>query len=107
MAETFGWPSGLDEKPKHAKKFYGVIAVSTLVGVAIDFLGINPISALFWTAVINGVVAPPLLVVVMLVANNKRVMGSRTNGVFTNIFGWLAAAIMFAAAIAMFATWNS
>ncbi len=107
VAETFGWPSGLDEKPKHAKKFYGVIAVSTLVGVAIDFLGINPISALFWTAVINGVVAPPLLVVVMLVANNKRVMGSRTNGVFTNIFGWLAVAIMFAAAIAMFATWNS
>ena len=106
VAETFGWPSGLDEKPKHAKKFYGVIAVSTLVGVAIDFLGINPISALFWTAVINGVVAPPLLVVVMLVANNKRVMGSRTNGIFTNIVGWLAAAIMFAAAIAMFVTWN-
>lgn len=107
VAETFGWPSGLDEKPKHAKKFYGVIAVSTLVGVAIDFLGINPISALFWTAVINGVVAPPLLVVVMLVSNNKRVMGSRTNGLFTNIIGWLAALIMFAAAIAMFATWNS
>ncbi len=107
VAETFGWPSGLDEKPKHAKKFYGVIAFSTLIGVAIDFLGINPISALYWTAVINGVVAPPLLVVVMLVANNKRVMGSRTNGHFTNIIGWLAALIMFAAAIAMFATWFS
>jgi NRAMP (natural resistance-associated macrophage protein)-like metal ion transporter len=107
VAETFGWPSGLDEKPRHAKKFYGVIAASTLVGVLIDFAGINPISALFWTAVINGVVAPPLLVVVMLVANNKRVMGKRTNGIFTNIFGWLAAAVMFAAAIAMFVTWGS
>jgi NRAMP (natural resistance-associated macrophage protein)-like metal ion transporter len=107
VAETFGWPSGLDEKPRHAKKFYAVIAASTLVGVAIDFLGINPIKALFWTAVINGVVAPPLLVVVMLVANNKRVMGSRTNGPVTNIVGWLAAAVMFAAAIAMFVLWGS
>ncbi|MGB7201674.1 MAG: divalent metal cation transporter [Pyrinomonadaceae bacterium] len=106
VAETFNWPSGLDEKPRHAKKFYGVIAASTLVGVAIDFAGINPISALFWTAVINGVVAPPLLVVVMLVANDKRVMGNRTNGVFTNIFGWIAAAIMFAAAIGMVLTWS-
>lgn len=107
VAETFGWPSGLDEKPRHAKKFYGVIAVSTLVGVIIDFAGINPISALFWTAVINGVVAPPLLVVVMLVSNNKRVMGSRTNGLITNIIGWLAAAVMFAAAIGMVVTWNN
>jgi len=107
VAETFDWPSGLDEKPRHAKKFYGVIALSTIVGVVIDFLGINPISALFWTAVINGVVAPPLLVVVMLVANNKRVMGTRTNGPFTNVVGWLAAAIMFAAAIAMFLTWGN
>ena len=107
VAETFNWPSGLDEKPRHAKKFYGVIAVSTLVGVVIDFVGINPISALFWTAVINGVVAPTLLVVVMLVSNNKRVMGDRTNGVATNIVGWLATAIMFAAACAMFVTWGN
>jgi len=105
VAETFGWPSGLDEKPRHAKKFYAVIAASTLVGVVIDFMGINPIRALFWTAVINGIVAPPLLVVVMLVANNKRVMGKRTNGPFTNIVGWLAAVVMFVAAIAMFVTW--
>jgi len=107
VAETFDWPSGLDEKPRHAKKFYAVIAISTLIGVIINFAGINPISALFWTAVINGVVAPPLLVVVMLVANNKRVMGRRTNGPVTNIIGWLAAVIMFAAAIGMFLTWNS
>lgn len=107
VAETFNWPSGLDEKPRHAKKFYGVIAASTIVGVVIDFAGINPISALFWTAVINGVVAPPLLVVVMLVANNKRVMGDRVNGRWTNVIGWLTATVMFAAAIAMFATWGN
>ena len=105
VAETFEWPSGLDEKPRHAKKFYGVIAASTLVGVLINFAGINPIRALFWTAVINGVVAPPLLVVVMLVAKNKRVMGARTNGPVTNFIGWLTAVIMFAAAIGMFLTW--
>jgi Mn2+/Fe2+ NRAMP family transporter len=105
VAETFGWRSGLDEKPRHAKKFYAIIAVSTLVGVFIDFAGINPIRALFWTAVINGVVAPPLLIVVMMVSNNKRVMGARTNGRLTNIIGWLAAAVMFAAAIGMFVTW--
>ena len=107
VAETFGWRSGLDERPSHAKKFYGIIALSTLVGVGIDFLGINPITALFWTAVINGVVAPPLLIVVMLVSNNKKVMGARTNGLFTNVVGWLAAAVMFAAAIGMFVTWGS
>ncbi len=107
VAETFGWRSGLDEKPRKAKKFYGIIALSTLVGVGIDFLGINPITALFWTAVINGVVAPPLLIVVMLVSNNKKVMGDRINGLFTNIVGWLAAAVMFAAAIGMFVTWGS
>lgn len=107
VAETFGWRSGLDEKPRRAKRFYGFIALSTLVGVLIDLIGINPITALFWTAVINGVIAPPLLVVVMLVSNNERVVGDRTNGVWTNIVGWLAAAIMFAAAIGMFLTWNS
>ena len=107
VAETFNWRSGLDEKPRHAIRFYAVIAVSTLVGVIINFAGINPIRALFWTAVINGVVAPPLLVIVMIIANNKRVMGTRTNGTFTNIVGWLAAVIMFAAAIGMFATWKS
>lgn len=107
VAETLGWPSGLDEKPRHARKFYGFIALSTLVGVAIDFLGINPITALFWTAVINGVVAPPILVLVMLISNNKKVMGQRTNGITTNIMGWLAAIVMFVAAISMFATWGN
>jgi Mn2+/Fe2+ NRAMP family transporter len=105
VAETFDWPAGLDEKPRHAPKFYAVIALSTIVGVGIDFVGINPISALFWTAVINGVVAPPLLVLVMLIANNPKAVGVRTNGVFTNVIGWLAAVVMFAAAIAMFVTW--
>jgi Mn2+/Fe2+ NRAMP family transporter len=106
VAETFNWKEGLDEKPRAAKKFYVVIAASTLVGIAVAFAGIDPITALFYTAVINGVVAPPLLVVIMLIANNKKVMGKRTNGVFANVVGCLATALMFAAAIAMFVTWG-
>jgi len=106
VSEAFGWRAGLDQKPRRAKKFYAVIAAATLIGVAIDLLGINPISALFWTAVINGVVAPPLLVVVLIVANDRRVMKERTNGRFTNVLGGIAAAVMFAAAIAMFLTWG-
>ncbi len=107
VAETFGWNYGLDTKPREAKQFYAIIAASTLVGMLINFLGINPIKALFWTAVINGVIAPPLLVVIMLVANNRKVMGERTNGRAANAVGWLTAALMFAAAVGMFLTWNS
>lgn len=74
-----------------AKHFYSVIAISTLVGMLINFAGINPMSALFWTAVINGLVSPPLLVVIMLVSNNKKVMGDKVNCIGTNIVGWVAA----------------
>lgn len=107
VAETFRWNGGLDEKPLLAIKFYGVIVASVIAGVLIDFTDINPISALFWTAVINGVIAPPLLVLMMLVSNNRKIMGEWTNSPLTNVLGWLAAAVMFAAAIAMFATWGT
>src|SRR5207248_2718974 len=88
VAEAFGTKFGFDQKPNRAKLFYGVIAFSTLVGMAINFLGINPIKALFWTAVINGLLAPPLLVLIMLVANNRCIMGKRVNGPIMNILGW-------------------
>ena len=104
VAETFGWECRLDDKPREAKHFYSVIAASTLVGMLINFAGINPMSALFWTAVINGLVSPPLLVVIMLVSNNKKVMGDKVNGMGTNIVGWVAAVVMFAAAIGMLVT---
>jgi Mn2+/Fe2+ NRAMP family transporter len=106
VAETFGWKCSLDAKPRQARAFYAVIAVSTLLGALINFAGINPIKALFWTAVINGVLAPPLLVLIMLVSNNPKVMGGRTNGKLVNTLGWLAAAVMVAAAVGMFLTWN-
>ncbi|HSE25312.1 MAG TPA: Nramp family divalent metal transporter [Pyrinomonadaceae bacterium] len=107
VAETFGWECKLDDKPKEAKPFYSVIAASTLVGMLINFIGINPMTALFWTAVINGLVSPPLLIIIMLVSNNKTVMGDKVNGLLTNIIGWTAVAAMFAAAIGMLVTWGN
>lgn len=74
FSETFRWSYGLDEKWWHARAFYGVFILSTLVGIAMDWININPISALYWTAVINGVLAPFLLVGVWLIARDKKIM---------------------------------
>ena len=104
VSEVFGWKYGLHRDAGRAKQFYAVIVVATLIGMLINFVGINPIDALFWTAVINGFVAPPLMVLVMLVANNRSIMRERTNGLLTNVLGWAATAVMFAAAIALVVT---
>jgi NRAMP (natural resistance-associated macrophage protein)-like metal ion transporter len=106
VAEAFGWPRGLSVSPWRARAFYGVIVAATVIGMLINFVGINPIAALFWTAVINGFLAPPLLVLVMLVANNPAVMGKRTNRWVSNLLGWITTALMFAAAIALVVTWG-
>jgi NRAMP (natural resistance-associated macrophage protein)-like metal ion transporter len=98
LAEALGWKRGLDEKPRRAKLFYAMIAIPTLIGMCINFVGINPISALFWTAVINGFLAPPMLVIVMLIANNRRILGNRVNGRWTNVAGWATTIVMAAAA---------
>lgn len=106
VAVAFGWKFGLSRKLGRAKPFYGVIVVASLVGMLINFGGINPIDALFWTAVLNGFLAPPLLVVVMLVARNKRVMGKHTNGRWINLLGWGATGAMFVAAAGLVLTWG-
>jgi len=107
VSEVIGWKYGLSEKPNRARQFYGVIAVSTLIGMGINFFGINEVSALFWTAVINGFLAPPLLVAIMVVANNPRVMGDRVNGRLVNILGWTTTIVMFTAAVGLAWTWNT
>jgi NRAMP (natural resistance-associated macrophage protein)-like metal ion transporter len=107
IAEALGWKHGLDEKPRRAKLFYAMIIVPTLIGMLINFLGINPITALFWAAVINGFLAPPMLVVILLIANNARVMGDKVNGRWTNIVGWATTAVMWAAAVGLVLTWAS
>ena len=104
VSEAFGWEYGLDKKPARAKQFYAVIALSSGIGMLINFIGINPIDALFWTAVINGVLAPPLLALVMHIANNDKVMGKDRTGLLVSSLGWLTVAIMGVAAVAFFFT---
>jgi NRAMP (natural resistance-associated macrophage protein)-like metal ion transporter len=104
LSEAFGWRSGLDQKVSRAPQFYGVIAVATLIGLAINFLGINPISALVLSAVLNGLVAGPLLILVMLISNDSRAVGERTNGRLLNVVGWMTTAVMCIAAVALIVT---
>ena len=94
VSETFDWTEGLDHKPREAKAFYGVIALATLGGVALNFIGIDPMSALYWAAVVNGLLAPPLMVVTMLIARNPAVMGELVMGRWLEFGGWLATAVM-------------
>lgn len=105
VCEAAGWRHGLDEKPGRAWQFYAVMAASTVVGLILNYAGVNPISALVWTAVLNGFLAPPLLVVLMLVAGNRAVMGDRVNGPLLSVLGWATTALMFAAAAGLGLTW--
>jgi Mn2+/Fe2+ NRAMP family transporter len=107
IGESLGWKCGLNEKLRDAPRFYGLIIASTFVGMLINFLKIQPVTALFWTAVINGVLAPPLLIMILLVSNNKKIMGKRVNGKLTNVIGWTTVAVMSAAALGMFLTWGN
>jgi Mn2+/Fe2+ NRAMP family transporter len=101
VGEAFRWRTGLDRAPTEAKAFYGVIAVATAAGVVINFSPINPIQALFWSAVVNGVVAVPIMVLAMLMAASPRIMGVHTIGVPLKVFGWLSTIVMALAAVAM------
>jgi NRAMP (natural resistance-associated macrophage protein)-like metal ion transporter len=101
IAETFGWREGLSERVDHARGFYAVIAAATLIGLALNFLGVNPIAALVYSAVINGIVAVPLLVLLLLIANNRTIMGNFTNGRLSNALGILTTVVMAAAALAL------
>ncbi len=105
LGEALDWPTGLARRPLDAKAFYGAIAAATLVGVLINFVHLDPIKALFWSAVINGVVAVPLMVVIMLMAMQHRVMGAFTLPRLLWAIGWLSTAAMAAAVAAMFLTW--
>jgi NRAMP (natural resistance-associated macrophage protein)-like metal ion transporter len=102
FAETLGWRQGLNKKLRQARWFYALILFSTAVGVALDFIGINPVKALYWTAIINGLLAPFLLVAILMVAGDKKLM----RGQPSSRLGWLVVAIttaaMFVAGVAMF-----
>ena len=94
VSEAFGWVEGLDRRPREAKAFYAVIALATAGGVALNLLAIDPMQALYWSAVVNGLLAPPLMVVTMLIARNRKVMRRLTISPLLTIGGWLSTAVM-------------
>jgi Mn2+/Fe2+ NRAMP family transporter len=102
LSEAMGWKSGLERKATDARGFYGIIAVSVLAGLGIQYLPISPMKALFWSAVINGIVAVPLMVVIILLVSKKSVMGAFTASRPIVILGWMATAVMGSAAVWMF-----
>jgi len=105
LGETFGWPVGLSRTAGRAKAFYGAIAIATLLGIGLNFSPIDPIKALFWSAVINGVVAVPVMALMMHLSSHRPAMGEFRLHIGLKIVGWLATFIMVAAAIGLFATW--
>ena len=105
VGEILQWHVSLESKPRDAKGFYGVLVAAMLFGLAVGVSGINPIRALFWTAVINGLVAGPVMVMIMLLAGNRRAMGDFRVPRVLYAGGWLATAVMLLATIAMFASW--
>ncbi|HCE11136.1 MAG TPA: iron transporter, partial [Oxalobacteraceae bacterium] len=104
MAGAFKWRNSLERTPMQAKHFYGIIAVSTLIGVALGFTPMDPIKALYWSAVINGVISVPIMVVMMLMAARPDVMGRFVISTRLKILGWLATLMMATAVCAMLAT---
>ena len=101
ITETFGWEQGLDKKFHEAKAFYMVIAVSLLLGLSMNYIGISPIKALIWSAILYGLTAPILIAIILHIANNKKVMGKFTNNKRSNILGFTTLILMTAAAVVM------
>jgi len=106
VAEAAAWRCSLSDRPRLGRKFYAVIAAGLALGLALDYAGFNEVSMLFWSAVLNGVLAPPLIVIVLLLTNSQKVMGTRRNPRWLTVLGWITVAVMTAASVAMFATWK-
>ena len=106
LSEALGWNIGLDERPAGAPAFYWTIAGAIFVGAALNFTSLDPIKALIFSAVVNGVVAVPVMAMIMHMASQRRVMGEFALHPWLKSLGWIATAVMAAAAIGMFATWN-
>ena len=106
VGETLGWRIGLDERRGPRPAFYWAIAGATLVGALLNFSPLDPIKALIFSAVVNGVAAVPVMAMIMLMASRRKVMGEFALKPWLKMLGWIATAVMAAAAVGMFATWN-
>jgi NRAMP (natural resistance-associated macrophage protein)-like metal ion transporter len=104
VSEAFNWTASLQKKPKQAARFYFTIGVSTCIGIALTFAHINPMKALFWSAVINGIVAVPVMAIMMVLTHNRKIMGKFILPPYLRWVGWLATAVMFFASLGLFFT---
>ncbi len=99
VSEAFRWRASLESKPHRAPKFYLVIGTATVLGLCLNFLGLNPIRALYWSAIINGIVAVPLMIVLMIMSDNRKVVGQFSLTPYLRALGWIATGIMFFASL--------
>jgi NRAMP (natural resistance-associated macrophage protein)-like metal ion transporter len=106
VSEAMHWRGSLGDRPRRAPKFYAVLAVAVLLGLVLNYLKLNAVRMLFWAAVLNGMLAPPLVVLVTLLSSDRSVMGARVNPLVLTILGWMTAAVMLAATVMMFVTWR-
>jgi NRAMP (natural resistance-associated macrophage protein)-like metal ion transporter len=106
IGEARRWKVGLERKPKEAMRFYAAITAATLVGLSLNFFRIDPIRALFWAAVLNGVIAGPLMIVIMIMASSRKVMDKFAIPIVLRVVGWAATGVMLCVSIAVFATWK-
>lgn len=104
IAEASAWRGSLEKKPRGARRFYTVLAMAMIGGLAIDFAGLDAVKMMFWSAVVNGALAPPLIVLVVLLTSNRRVMGERFNSRLLRCLGWITFVLMTAATIGMLAS---
>jgi len=105
LCQVVGWKLSLHAKPSQAKKFYAAIGVFTVLAMAMNFLGFNPMKALVFSGIVQGFSTPPLLLLIMLMTNNRKIMGNRTNSLGLNILGWITTAAIFAASIGLLTSW--
>jgi Mn2+/Fe2+ NRAMP family transporter len=104
VAEGAAWRGSMADKPAGARKFYAVMAIAMALGLALNFAGIKPVKMLFWSAVINGLLAPPLILLVILLTSSRKVMGKCVNSPLLKYLGWATLAVMVAAALGMLVT---
>jgi Mn2+/Fe2+ NRAMP family transporter len=98
ISEAAAWRGSLEKRPRGARKFYGVLGVAMALGLAIDFTGLDPIKMLFWSAVTNGLLAPPLILVILLLTSDRKVMGHQTSPITERALGWVTFVLMAVAA---------
>ena len=101
ITETFGWKQGLDKKFHQAKAFYVIVAVSLILGLSLNYIGLSPIKALVYSAILYGLTAPVLIAIILHISNNKKIMGNYTNGIKANILGFMALMLMTAASVTL------